>query len=91
MTFTASPGLVGSVPEEALAIALQYLELTKQAYPYSEIRWKCAQVIVDEWNAGKRHRIWLANKAIVAIENSRRQPVVSASISALHRTGSSPP
>jgi len=90
MTFTASPGFVGSVPGEALAIALQYLELTKQAYPYSEIRWTCAQVIADEWNAGKRHRIWLANKAIAAIENSRRQAVISTSLSALDRTGSSP-
>jgi hypothetical protein len=91
MTFTASPGLVGSVPGEALAIALNYLELTRQAYPYSETRWKCAQVIADEWNAGKRHRIWLANKAIVAIENCRRQAPISVSVATLDPTGSSPP
>jgi hypothetical protein len=58
-----------SVVLEAFDIALDYLERSGQAYPYSETQHICAKIIFDEWNEGKRHPIWLANKAIVAVES----------------------
>jgi hypothetical protein len=57
----------------ALDIALDYLKATEQAsYPYlTEI--VCGRVILDEWLTGlRRHPLWLANKAIVAIERNSR-------------------
>ena len=54
--------------QDALDIALDYLEFTRQAYPFSEVEKTCARVILDGWKAGIRHRIRLANYAILAIE-----------------------
>ena len=64
------------VLQSSLDIALDYLELTKQAYPFSKTEVSCARVILDEWLRGgwRRHPIWLANKAIVAIET--KQPML---------------
>jgi hypothetical protein len=59
------------VLQSALDIALHYLEFTKQAFPFSQTEVACARVILDEWLVGgrrQRHQLWLANKAIVAIE-----------------------
>jgi hypothetical protein len=56
------------VLEEALDIALDYLERTGQAFPFSETQRKCAHIILEKWRAGVRHRVKLANYAIVAIE-----------------------
>ena len=61
-----------SVVQEAFDIALDYLERTGQAYPYSETQHICAEIIFREWNEGRRHRVWLANKAIVAVESKQR-------------------
>jgi hypothetical protein len=58
------------VLQQALDIAMDYLECTGQAYPYSETERLCALTILNEWHSGKRHRIWLANKAITAIEQA---------------------
>jgi hypothetical protein len=58
------------VLEEALDIALDYLECTGQAFPFSETQRQCAHVILDKWRAGVKHRIKLANYAIVAIEQN---------------------
>lgn len=63
--FPATPML-----QEALEIAMGYLDSTPQAYPYSEIEGRCVNAIYSEWLTGKRHRIWLANKAILAIEHA---------------------
>jgi ATP/maltotriose-dependent transcriptional regulator MalT len=60
--------------QEALDIALDYLESTKQAFPFSEVEKTCAHVILDAWKAGMRHRIKLANSAIVAIESKKASP-----------------
>jgi hypothetical protein len=61
------PGL-----QKALDIALNYLEhTTGRAHPYSETERICALTIIEEWLSGKRHVIWLANKAIVANERAR--------------------
>jgi hypothetical protein len=62
--------------QEALDIALDYLEFTRQAYPFSEIERACAYVILSAWKAGVRHRIRLANYAIVSIEQRRRKQEV---------------
>jgi hypothetical protein len=48
---------------------MDYLELTGQAYPYSEVQRACASIIQHVWGVGVRHRIRMANCAIVAIEN----------------------
>jgi hypothetical protein len=62
------------VLDEALDIALDYLEFTRQAYPFSETQEVCAETILQSWRLGVRHRIRLANDAIMAIEN-RRAPL----------------
>ena len=54
---------------EALEIAIGYLELTGQAYPYSETQVRAADAILAAWRSGVRHKIRLANYAIVAVEN----------------------
>ena len=61
--------------QEALDIALDYLEFTEQAFPYSTTEYICAYVIMAAWQAGARHRIRLANCAILAIENHK--PVIA--------------
>ena len=61
--------------QDALDIALNYLEVTKQAYPFSETEQACAAVILAGWRSGVRHRIRLANNAIVAIERKERSPI----------------
>jgi hypothetical protein len=63
--------------QEALDIALDYLEVTGQAFPYSETERTCAQIILMTWKAGIRHRIKLANYAIVAIEQKKPPPLKS--------------
>jgi hypothetical protein len=75
-----------SVVQEALDIALDYLERSGQAYPYSEIQHLCAKTIFDEWNAGKRQRLWLANKAIMAVEKKQRLIEAAASITGVGST-----
>jgi hypothetical protein len=62
--------------QEALDIALDYLELTRQAYPFSEVEKACALVILTAWKRGVRHRVRLANYAIVAIEQRRQKQEV---------------
>ena len=57
--------------QEALNIALDYREFTAQAYPFSAIERICAYVILEGWKAGVRHRIRLANYAIIAVEHAR--------------------
>jgi len=63
--------------QASLDIALNCLEATKQAYPYSMTEEVCARITLDEWLVGGRkcrHRIWLANRAIVAIETNQQLP-----------------
>ena len=56
---------------DAFKIALVYLVKTGQAEETVEMQHEIARAIICEWNAGKRDRIWLANKAIIAFQ--RRQ------------------
>jgi hypothetical protein len=64
------------VLEEALNIALDYLELTGQAFPFTETQRICAHVILEAWRSGVKHRIKLANYAIVAL-NGKPSPLQS--------------
>jgi hypothetical protein len=53
----------------------RYFELTNQAHPFSTAQVACARVILDERLTGEwRYPLWLANKAIVAIET--KQPML---------------
>ena len=57
--------------QSALDIALGYLQFTNQMRSDGTTEVACARVILDEWlTGGSRHQhpLWLANKAIVAIE-----------------------
>jgi hypothetical protein len=55
--------------EEALEIALEYLEQTGQALNYVFISRFAARTIKTEWDEGVHHKIALANAAIVAVES----------------------
>jgi hypothetical protein len=68
MTYPWPIGDADSSLEEALEIALDYLEYTGNAFPFSETQRRCANVILDKWRAGVRHPIRLANYAIVSVE-----------------------
>jgi hypothetical protein len=57
---------------EALEIAMDYLELTGQAYPYSETQVRVADAILAAWRSGVRHKIRLANYAIGAVETKKQ-------------------
>jgi hypothetical protein len=53
---------------EALEIAMDYLERTGQAYPFSAVQQLCAFTINNAWRDGRRHKLRLANDAIRAVE-----------------------
>jgi hypothetical protein len=70
MSYPWPPDEEDPVLEEALDIAMDYLEITGQAFPFSQIQRICAGTILSSWRDGTKHRIRLANDAIVAIENN---------------------
>ena len=78
----ANPDLV---LDDALDIALDYLEFTGQAFPFSETQRLCAHIILQSWHSGTRHRIRLANDAINAIE--KRQATIVQTQSLYPRVG----
>ena len=51
--------------DEALDIAMDYLERTGQAVKFKEVQRAAAMAIVAAWKAGVRHRIKLAHAASV--------------------------
>jgi hypothetical protein len=57
---------------EALEIAMDYLQLTRQAYPYSETQVWAADAILAAWRSDVRHKIRLANYAIGAVEGKKQ-------------------
>jgi hypothetical protein len=57
---------------EALQIAMDYLQATRQAYPYSETQVWAADAILAAWRSGVRHKIRLANYAIGAVEGKKQ-------------------
>jgi hypothetical protein len=56
--------------DEALQIAMDYLERTGQAGEYTKVQSQAAHEIMAQWRAGVRHKLRLANYAIVAVENN---------------------
>ena len=59
------------VRQKSLVIAMQYLEQTGQVYLLSQTKRFCADVIYQEWKTGRRHPVWLGNKAIRTLEQAR--------------------
>jgi hypothetical protein len=57
--------------EQALDIALDYLEFTGQAEKFVDTQRIAADTILMAWRAGTRHRITLVNYAITAVETKR--------------------
>ena len=56
--------------DEALQIAMDYLERTGQDGEYMNVQSQAAHEIMVRWRAGVRHKLRLANYAIVAVENN---------------------
>jgi hypothetical protein len=56
------------VMDDALDIAMNYLDQTGQAVLFQQAQNKAARAIVTAWQCGVRHRIRLANAAIRAVE-----------------------
>jgi len=54
--------------DQALDIAMGYLERTGQAVKFFEVQRVAAMAIVAAWKMGVRHRLKLANIAIAAVE-----------------------
>ena len=54
--------------DEALDIAMDYLERTEQAVKFIEVQHVAAMAIVAAWKMGVRHRVRLANIAIKVVE-----------------------
>ena len=69
--FSPCPNDIDPALQQAFDIALDYLELTGQAFSLEAVQQECGRVIVEEWAKGRKHRIWLANKAIESIERQR--------------------
>jgi len=61
------------VLDDALDIALNYLDRTGQAVRFQEAQSKAAMAIAMAWKRGVRHRIKLANIAITAVEREREE------------------
>jgi hypothetical protein len=55
--------------DQALNIAMDYLELTGQAEPYEATRKRVGAVILAAYRRGARHPIRLSNEGRRAIEN----------------------
>jgi hypothetical protein len=59
------------VLDDALDIALDYLEATGQAKAGDDTQHLAASSVLNAWLDGTRHKIRLANNAIVAIEKAQ--------------------
>jgi hypothetical protein len=59
------------VLDEALDIALDYLEATGQAKQGDDTQHLVASAVLNEWLEGTRHRIRLANAGIVAVQQAQ--------------------
>jgi hypothetical protein len=61
-------GDLDSTMDEALDIAMDYLERTGQAEKFIEVQRVAATAIASAWKVGVRHRLRLANIAIKAVK-----------------------
>ena len=57
--------------DDVVDIALDYLEATGQARIGDDTQYLVASAVLSSWLAGKRHRIRLANDAILAVERAQ--------------------
>ena len=57
--------------DEALDIALDYLEATGQAKAGDNARYLVANAVLEDWLKGTRHKIRLANTGIVAVQQAQ--------------------
>lgn len=64
------------VLDEALDIALHYLETTDQAKPEDGTTHTVADAVLSAWLDGARHRIRLANAGIVAVQQAGTKKAV---------------
>jgi hypothetical protein len=55
---------------DALEIVMRYFDLPLDEKDYASVEKFAAQAIFEDWKAGTRHKIILANKAIAAVEES---------------------
>src|SRR5215211_7338275 len=58
------------VLNDALEIVMRYFDLPLSEQDYASVEKFAAQAIFDDWKAGTRHKIILANKAIAAVEEN---------------------
>jgi hypothetical protein len=58
------------VMDDALNIAMDYLDRTGHATPFKEAQSTAARAIIVAWQSGVQHRIKLANVAIRAVEQN---------------------
>jgi NADH:ubiquinone oxidoreductase subunit len=64
-------GEFDNVMDDALGIAMDYLDRTGQAVMFKEVQTTAATAIAAAWKGGVRHRIKLANIAVRAVEQNR--------------------
>ena len=62
------------VLDDALDIALNYLDRTGQLGRFQEAQSKAATAIAAAWKSGVRHGIKLADTAIKAVEHKNEKP-----------------
>jgi hypothetical protein len=58
------------VVKDELEIVMRYFDLPLDEKDYASVEKFAAQAIFEDWKAGTRHKIILANKAIAAVEES---------------------
>jgi hypothetical protein len=70
-------GEFDNVMDDALNIALQYLDHTGQIVRFKETQFTAAMAIAAAWKRGERRRIKLADLAIVAVEHGMERQKVA--------------
>jgi hypothetical protein len=68
------------VLNEALDIALDYLEATGQVKVEDDTKHTVAGAVLQSWLDGTRHKIRLANEGIVAAQRAKAQQAVKKEI-----------
>ena len=73
------------VMDDALHIALDYLDRTGRAGMFEEVQSTAAEAIVTAWRGGVRHRIKLADIAIKAVERKATILISNAATNEISR------
>ena len=77
MLYPWPQGEPDEVLNQALEIAMGYLEGTGRAHPYSEKQAIAADAILAAWKSGVRHKLRLANYGIIEVERKPEGEAVS--------------